>query len=260
MELKDITIIIPIHEATSESKELFKDACDNATKVHPDGKVIVVGPKAVLKGLDIPKGFKKVENEVSDLPHQINAAVAEVKTTYFTVLEIDDNITSYWFNEAKAYAEENPGCAVYFPIVEVYDDKATDPNKAAVGYMNEVTWATSFSQEMGFFDVDSLLNFPGVCASGAIFDKEIYDAVGGLKASMKIFYWYEYFLRTANKGRKLYVVPKIGYNHLVNRDGSMTNTLEKEMSQDEIDWWFTLAQQEYTFKNDRGKQYITAEE
>ena len=249
--MKDITIIIPVHEATEENKQMFNKACKNALEVNPDGNVLIVGPKSVLKELSIPKGVKKVNNEVSDIPHQINAAVEAVGTTYFAFLEIDDYFTPKWFSNAEAYIAENPGCAVYLPLVEVMDAQSGKSG----GFINEIVWASSFSETLGYFDYEALQNITNICLSGAIIDTETFKALGALKASMKLYYWYEFVLRVTNKGRKIFTVPKLGYIHTVNRPGSLTEYEMNNISEKEFEWWFTLAQQECQVKTDKGRKY-----
>jgi hypothetical protein len=42
--------------------------------------------------------------------------------------------------------------------------------------------------------------------------------------------------------------------HMVNRDGNMTSLIQ-EKTQEEIDFWFNTAQEEYAYKTDRKKTY-----
>ena len=62
-------------------------------------------------------------------------------------------------------------------------------------------------------------------------------------------------LRAANKPKKIYVVPKVGYNHTLGRNGSLTETYKKEITQDEIKWWFDLAKRDYFFKEEKEPSY-----
>jgi hypothetical protein len=51
------------------------------------------------------------------------------------------------------------------------------------------------------------------------------------------------------------VIPKVGYYHFVNREGSMSDVYAKTMSEKEADWWIDLSEKEYFFKKDRNKIY-----
>lgn len=251
INMKDVTVIIPVHEYTEEIKGLVDRAIESTKKASEDSPIIVVGPKTVLKSLKLGKTVKLVENEVSDLPHQINCAVDVVKTNYFSYLELDDVFAEKWFDNVEKYMVDYPSNAVYLPIAEVVNDE----EKSVVGFMNEITWASSFSQDMGYFDTEALLNFSNVCTSGGIYDKEMFIELGSLKASMRLFYWYEFLLRASNKSKKIFTIPKIGCVHTINRKGSMSDVEYRTISKEEFDWWFNLAQQEYQFKNDKNKKY-----
>ena len=40
-------------------------------------------------------------------------------------------------------------------------------------------------------------------------------------------------LRATNNSKKIYVIPKVGYNHTLGRNGSLTETYKKEITEDE---------------------------
>ena len=54
-----------------------------------------------------------------------------------------------------------------------------------------------------------------------------------------------------NNASKIYTVPKIGYKHLIIREGSLFDTLSKTMTMDERKFWFDTAKKEANFFNDR---------
>jgi hypothetical protein len=54
--------------------------------------------------------------------------------------------------------------------------------------------------------------------------------------------------------KKVFVVPKIGYEHYLNVHNSLSSTFIT-MNTEELDFWFTTAQEEYVYKNDRKKNY-----
>ena len=136
---------------------------------------------------------------------------------------------------------------------EIFD--FTKKDMGAIAYGNEPVWSSSFSEELGYIDVDCLKNHFNFIVSGGIFKKSDFLSVGGLK-SIKVFFWYELLLRLCHNGKKVYVVPKIGYEHYVNRPDSLT-TEYQQLTQKEIDFWFNTAQEEYVYKTDRKKKYET---
>ena len=54
--------------------------------------------------------------------------------------------------------------------------------------------------------------------------------------------------------KRVYVIPKIGYEHYVNVVDSLSNTF-MTMDSKELDFWFSTAQDEYLYKTDRKKVY-----
>ena len=91
--------------------------------------------------------------------------------------------------------------------------------------------------------------------TGGIFNTKAWNEVGGLKESIKVTFWYEFMLRAAHKGEKFYVVPKIGYSHVLGRDGSLLMNYRKTVDTKEAEFWFKLAKKESFFDTDRNKTY-----
>mgnify|MGYP003550623004 FL=1 len=58
----------------------------------------------------------------------------------------------------------------------------------------------------------------------------------------------------SHNDKKIYVIPKIGYEHYLNVDNSLSSTFAT-IETDEIDFWFKTAQDEYVYKTDRKKTY-----
>jgi hypothetical protein len=72
---------------------------------------------------------------------------------------------------------------------------------------------------------------------------------------MKLTFWYEFLLRAAYKGKRMFVIPKIGYYHTIGREYSLSRFYGNNMSEDEANWWIELAKKEYFFPHDRNKTY-----
>ena len=226
--MKDCTVIIPVINLKSEKLlKLTQEACES---IPSTCKIIIVGNEYDLSMIDFDmKNLQKL-TQTGDTSYcnQVNFALDNVTTKYFSVLEFDDKFSKNWFKNVE---------------------------KHITHYANEAFLASSFSEELGFMDLDALMDYFGFNASGAIFKTEEFKAVGKLKNSMKLTFWYEFLLRAIYKEKKIYVIPKVGCFHLVNRDGSLTNQYNEEMSVDEADWWVDLAKKEFYFTNDRNKQY-----
>lgn len=203
----------------------------------------------LIKGTDYAKVTTLIENktEATDFCSQINFGVNYVQDSYFSILEFDDEYIDNWFEMAHAYYYTNEEVSVFLPINIQYNTE-----KTLWQYGNELAWAASFSDEMGFVDAECLKNSVAFNLTGGIFNTTDFKTVGGLKPSIKIAFNYEFLLRLAHRSLKTYVVPKEGYKHLVGRKGSLTDIYADEVSEEESRKWFTLAETECAFVEDRG--------
>lgn len=253
--MENLTVIIPITTLdTDEKKEMFVKAISSVD----DSNIIVVGDSQAIESLPQDKIkdyiFTIVENNTNNINYasQVNFALKKVKSDYFTVLEYDDIFSPIWFKMLKKYMDADVNDTFAFlPLTEVVDYET----KLPFGYSNEAVWASSFTEELGYYDIQSLeynLNFN---TSGGVFKTEDFKNLGGLKSSMELVFWYEFLLRALYKGKKIFVIPKVGYYHTVNRPDSITNVYANTMSEKEADWWVDLAKKEYFFIKDRNKTY-----
>jgi hypothetical protein len=272
--MKGIDIIIPVHKYNSDVQSLL-DRCltsikDMATQTGGklDIDVHVVGPKTLpsndildLVKCEIDKYTLTVhENDGElDFASQVNFAVSNVcNHDYFMVVEFDDMVTAKWLNMAMPYIEARPKCSVFLPLVEVYD--INNPS-VPLHYINEIGWSSSFAEnELGSISNAALQDYCNFNFTGAIVKKNDFVKAGGLKPSIKLSFNYELLLRLTNLYNDIYVVPKVGYFHFVNREDSLTTEYHNTMTQEEGSWWIKLALQEYQYKRDREKTYSPDEE
>ena len=257
--MKELTIIVPLTEYKEEYKEMYDRSLNSVLEadVREETSLIFIGPKSAI---DVVKeynfGGREVlhieNNKTVDTAFQINKAVKDVKTDYFSVLEFDDNFTSFWFDEVEKYIKHDENTSLFLPINELWD--FNNKERGSFAYCNEPVWSSSFSEEMGYIDEQCLRNHYNFIVSGGVFRKSDFLSVGGLKASIKVFFWYELLLRLCHNGKRVFVVPKVGYEHCVNRPNALSHEYMM-LEQDEIDFWFTTAQEEYVYKTDRKKKY-----
>ena len=255
--MNKITTIIPLNKFDEEVKTMLGMAVKShlETSKNNPADLMFVGPKEVLdkvKELKLAEA-QYVENEDAWFSTQINVAVKNVKTDYFAILECDDEFTPIWFDNVMKYIETGDDIAVYLPLTEVYDYQ--NKNMGPVGYVNEAVWASSFSERLGYFDNECLQDYLLFNTTGGVFRTKDFIEIGGLKDSIKLSFWYEFMLRAINKEKSIYVIPKVGYFHSVNRDNSLATEYAQNMSDRESEFWVELARKEYLYKNDRKKTY-----
>lgn len=259
--MKDITVIFPLHEFSESIDALIGEALNSYYDTDPkfESTLMVVGPTKVLEKFRNSHTFPEelkitfVENEKSDFCTQINKAVEMCTTTYFSILEQDDKYTPKYFKNIEKYVEVYPEYMGIIPLNEIVD--YTKIEEGSLGYINEAFWASSFSEKIGFPDEESLMDYLNVNVTGAVFKKDDFINIGGLKPSIKISFWHEFLLRALHKDKILFIMPKVGYIHTVNRPNSLSDQYSKTISHKEAEWWVNLAQEEYYYKTDRKKKY-----
>lgn len=255
--MKQITAMIPLNKYDDTVKGLLETAVKSfvETSKNTPADLMFVGPKEVLDKVKADQTVEAtyVETDNPWFSAQINAAAKKVKTDYFSILEYDDEYTPIWFDNVAKYIAYGEDIAVYLPLTEVFDYEHKE--LGPVGYVNEAVWASSFSERLGYFDNECLQDYLIFNTTGGVFRTKDFIEIGGLKESMKLSFWYEFLLRAINKEKNVFVIPKVGYFHLVNRHGSLADEYAKTMSDRESEFWVELARKEYLYKKDREKTY-----
>lgn len=259
--MENLTVIVPLVEYKDEQLSLYNRSINSIITADDSSEisVIFIGPSSAIKIIKSNFDFGEREvlyienNKNTELQFQINKAVKDVKTTYFSILEYDDCYTSIWFKNVAKYVKYQPETSLFLSLMEIYDNQHLEVG--GIGYANEPVWASSFSDEIGFIDNESLKNYYNFIVSGGVFKKSDFLSVGGLKNNIKVFFWYELLLRMTHNDKKIYVTPKIGYEHYLNVENSLSSTFAT-MDRDELDFWFKTAQDEYVYKTDRKKSYV----
>lgn len=259
--MKDLTVIIPLVEYNEELSTYYNRSIASIVRNDEaeETSIIFVGPSSSINYIKNTFTFTSREvlyienNKNTELQFQINKAVKDVKTTYFSILEFDDAYTNFWFKNVEEHVKAQPETSLFLPLIEVFDDEHFDAG--AISYANEPVWASFFSDEIGYIDNASLQNFFNFIISGGVFKKNDFVSVGGLKSNIKIFFWYELLLRMTHNDKRIYVIPKVGCEHVINRKDSLTAQF-MAIEQDEIDFWFETAKDEHLYKADRKKTFI----
>lgn len=251
----ELVVIVPMHEFGKENIELLNKAVESV----PEDIRVVLSCKNGVDGRKL-KGISErlnviTESDGDSFQELVNAAVDNINEKWFSILEFDDTYTPIWFDNVKKYIEYKPDTSVFMPLEDITDFN----NGKYIGFGNEAPWASSFSNEIGVIDNDCLQNYFDFYMTGSIFNTDDWKEVGGLKPMIKISFWYEWLLRATNKGKKVYVIPKVGYNHTLGRENSLTNIYRNEISQDETNWWFELAKRDYFFTKQKDETYYKYE-
>ena len=260
--LKEMFVIVPIYEYNNEYDELLIRAISSI----PQGmETCIILNKEKQEDIEKINGIckeKLMNYSICALPNSdssynsfsemVNYAVSlynDEYFKYFSILEFDDVYTEIWYKNIVEQIEDKPDVSVYLPFTEIIDFN----NNKFLSYGNEAPWASSFSEEIGYIDNDSLQQYFDFYLTGSVFNLRDWKYVGGLKESIKLTFWYEFLLRLTHNDKKAYVIPKLIYKHHVNRPNSLYVKYKETLSEEESQWWYELALEEYRYKKDRKK-------
>ena len=254
-----VSYIVPLHKFDEEVEVLLPNALKSIKETKSkDYVILIVGPKDVLEktekivnDLKLKTATKFIENTgETDFFSQVNEAALKCTTKFFCVVEFDDTVMEYWPVVFEKY-QETENASIVLPIEELSKDGHW------VSWANEIAWSNAFADEhhLGELDLDCLNKFMDFNVTGAFIKTEDFIKIGSLKPSLKFAAWYEFLLRACQNGLVVYVAPKLGYSHTVNREGSYMENIMKEISREEGAWLIETAKQEYFFKEDRKKKF-----
>ena len=271
--MKDVTIIIPVHEYNDTVDALLRKALESVSdcrKEFKDGHlpVVIVAPRKlddVLTHSDIYQFIpetKIIWNEGNtDFCSMINFGVDNISTDYFSILEYDDTYRKKWFKLANDYFYGNESISIFLPLNVVHTDHKNWQFGNEFGLSNAfITDDVDDTDDVGIINFKRIEKCSVFNLTGAIFNRNDFIKVGKYKPSIKVAFNYELLLRLTNKGLKCMVVPKEGYVHEIGREGSLTDTYNKTLSDEEINKWFELAFREYVYDIDRNKDIINVAE
>lgn len=254
--MKNLTYIIPV----IEFKKDYLDDCLKSLSLSDGEQLIIVGPSNVL--FEIKKEFSDFmgahktvftieNNNKTDFCSQINLGVEHCTTEYFMIVEFDDKITSTWVKNVENYIKHKNDVSLFLPIIELVDDKT----KQTRALSNELSWSTAFVNELGEIDSECLDNYYDFQIVGGVFKRSDFVRAGGLKPSLKIASAYELLLRFNHNGFKIFTIPKIGYRHTFDREGSYMVISQTSITNEEGEWLIKTAKEEKLYHEDRNKTF-----
>jgi hypothetical protein len=262
--MNKLTIILPIHEFSESIIKYLEIAIGSVLKqkdaVVPN-IVIVYSHKAEEGGLlnfvnsnDFLLKYsivKLLKNEgKTDFCSQVNFGVQNIDTDYFSILEFDDAYAETYFKNVYKHIEALPDVALFLPITIDVDDKTNNP----LQMVNQNIWSNGYVGEngtLGYLNVRSLNEFSFYTLGGCVINRNEFLAVGGLKSNIVLAFTYEFILRFLNNGNKIFTIPKFGYKHIINRDGSLFMGLGATLTNEDRSFWFQTANKESHFFTDR---------
>lgn len=252
--MKNISIILPVHTIDNEYEEMLKNALSSVENFHNDVKVLIVCPTEVknkLTDLSQKLDITIVENKGNtDFASQLNLGIQKCDTEWFSILEIDDEYKPIWLKSINEYMSIYPDVDIFLPIV-----KDINVEGSVLNYTNESAWAYGFTERQGFIDNDVLLEFQNYQTSGGLYRTNVILDNGGFKDNIKLTFTYEFLLRMTYNGVQIFVVPRIGYNHVNFRENSLfwsyKNDESLKISENDVKFWIDTAKKEFFFKTKR---------
>jgi len=239
MYKKDITILIPVHKIDGDYKEMLINALSSVEDFHNDVVVSIICPTSI-------------KNEIGKLSDKLG--LEKCDTTWFTILEMDDEFKPSWLKSVNEYTKEYTDVDVFLPIV-----KDVNVEGKFLSFTNESTWAYGFVEKQGFLDNETLLEFQNYQTSGGLFKTQVIKDNGGLKENIKLTFSYELLLRLTHNGVKIMSIPRIGYQHVNFREDSLfwsyKNDDTLKLEEPEVKFWLDTAKKEFFFKNKRDVKY-----
>ena len=258
----NLSVILPIKSALMKSFDHYFEKAIKSLQVQVVGfnELIIVHTKEenlvnILKSYDFGDlNVKLVEFDgESNYQKQVNLGIESSSSEWISFFEVDDEYANIWFKNVLKYAEAYPDVDAFLPIVVDVDEK-----EVFVGFTNEATFAASFTQEMGFLNNETLMDFQNFQTAGMVVKKRVLEDYGSFKPSMKLTFVYELLLRLTYNSLRIMTIPKIGYKHTAMREGSIFWNYKNGseiMTEPEVKFWISTAKKEFYFAEDRNIKY-----
>lgn len=257
--MKNLTIIIPVHKYNKDVDAHLKNAIKSIEvqdEINKNINLLLVGPKKIEPKIEkinisednINKAILINDGDTS-YQNQINLAVQNIKTDYFTVLEFDDEISNTYIKNVNEYIENYPDMDVFMSLIV-----ETNKNNEAIKLTNESVWSKQNMEEndvFGLLSMEIIKNISDFKLSGAVIKTESFKKIGGYKTKIKLTFMHEYLLRSLHNNHKITTIPKVIYKHLMDREDSLLQEAMNNTVVSERRFWFETAEKEYLFNDDR---------
>jgi hypothetical protein len=260
MDAFSVTIVVPVHALDASTEVLLTKslASIDAQVDYAPAAVILVGPAALsehLSGLlrkSTDTHWSVVVNEgATDIASQLNATLAQVSTSYVTVLEFDDELGNQYLAEMAHHIAAHPEVEGWLPLVY-----GLSPNDQLLDYGNVALWVPRTAEERpdGFLDAETTETAPDLLLSGALLRTSLYTDGYGLKSSIQVAFVNEFYRRLIARGAVLRGMGKALYLHRERRPGSYVYELmvgPESLHSDQLTYWLDAARRESAFETER---------
>lgn len=257
----NITTILPVHVYDEKVEELMRKALESVSKqesINDNVNLLLVYASNINDNIcEFVKKYENTNIKIKLLENkgntsfqsQINLAVESVETDYFSILEFDDELALTYYKRAEEHIKNYPDVDMFLTMII-----ETNENEQALKLTNDPVWSRSFVGEngtVGYLNINILKQYSDFKVCGSIIKKSEFKAVGGFKNNIVLTFQYEFLLRLINNGSKIYTIPRIGYKHIVTREGSLFDEYQKNLSEKARKFWFDTAKKECSFFTDR---------
>lgn len=220
--------------------------------------------------------FTIIESESKTFSESFNEAfnyALKYNYEWFSMVEYDDIVDTKWFLNFINYQAVKPNVDGFTPLTRQIS------NGVFTGFFNEAPWVETFAEEAGMFDLNLLTRFNCMNITGTVFKTESlrsFSQVQGdnnyykpIKESIKIDYIYEFFLRMIYNDLKFFSIPRLGYEHRIDRIEENVDYFSSKLPRDivtkpaknggitdlEHKFWRELVKKEYYHAKDRNLKY-----
>lgn len=255
-----INLILPIHTIDKEIKNRFETFMESVSKqtVKDFTLTVVYKPTKELEKFLTEYTFEtevtllKNEGE-TDFCSQINYGATNSTSEYISIVEVDDEITPTYVQNAVQHILAYPEVSTFLPIVV-----DTNTHGEFLSFTNESVWAMNLTETIGYLDNESLSAYENYQTSGMVIKREVFNEIGGLKSNIRLSFGYEFLLRLTHQSNQVYVIPKLTYRHTNFRKGSLFWDYQQgqnKLSAAEAKFWMETAKKEQFFTENRVIKY-----
>lgn len=196
---------------------------------------------------------------------------------FYSMIEYDDVVDFKWYEYSLEYAKALPEVTGgLLPLTREIS------NGSFLAFFNEAPWVENLADVPGIYDLTLLTKYNCMNITGSVFrvdglkkfaiKTENSDYIKIMKENIKINSIQEFFLRMVYKDLKFYNVPRLGYEHRIDRPVKVFDYFSSKVPRDlvgrskevggvtpaEYNFWMQKAKSEYYYPKERELVYTEA--